>query len=235
MAEAWDIFADNYLKNLKRPEWFNFKPDDAFGANMLHGSSNINPWAGRDQSNEKYGMLGGTQPITQTGAETMPGASAPPQIPGQFSSPSQQAFANLMQGSVSNQLQGTGSKWLSNKLLDMFGSPIGKDATTRKVLEEAMQSSATGGLSPAVSPIAEAAASPVTGAVAEGAKTAMSSPFGFDPTTLALSAAPDLMQLMTGSKLAGKVATPVADAAMLYFNPVAGGFKSLMDIMKWIV
>jgi hypothetical protein len=59
MATAMDTFYNSYLKKFKRPEFQSYKPDQSFGANMLHGSEETNPWAGRDQSNAKFGFLGG--------------------------------------------------------------------------------------------------------------------------------------------------------------------------------
>jgi len=51
---------DSYFKKLKRPELYNYSPDQSFGANMAHGSEEQNPWANRDQSNAKFGRLGGS-------------------------------------------------------------------------------------------------------------------------------------------------------------------------------
>ena len=75
MPQLWNDFNNSYLKNrLKRPEFWNFEPDQAFGANMVHGSENINPWANRDASNAKFGVLGKPGQVFQGPPSGVPGA-----------------------------------------------------------------------------------------------------------------------------------------------------------------
>jgi hypothetical protein len=63
-GQNWlDIFNNNYLGQLKRPEMQSasgFNPDTAFGANMVSGSSSMNPAPNRDATNAIYGQLGGS-------------------------------------------------------------------------------------------------------------------------------------------------------------------------------
>jgi len=115
MATAMEAFTDSYLRKLKRPELRGvYEPDQNYGANMLFRSNETNPWSGRDQSNSKFGFLGGTAGVnkntlggttptqTQAGTSTqassiMPGLNMPSgwNIPGM---PSQQnsTFTSLM-------------------------------------------------------------------------------------------------------------------------------------------
>jgi hypothetical protein len=60
MESSKEIFYNSYLKKLKRPELQReYNPDESYGANTLFRSEETNPWAGRDQSNAKFGALGG--------------------------------------------------------------------------------------------------------------------------------------------------------------------------------
>ncbi len=142
MTEAWNTFADSYLKHLKRPEFFNFNADGAFGANLVHGSENQNPWAGRNNDNAKYGQLGGTQPIKQAvmgdqGGSALPGVS---NLPGGKSAP-QNTFSRLLTGIGSTGTK-MGGKWLSDTLLDKFNHTT--DPTVRAAMSDALDNMLSG-------------------------------------------------------------------------------------------
>lgn len=130
MAKAWEAFNQGYMSKLKRPEYWNFSPDGAYGASMLSGSQNTNPWANRDQSNAKYGVMGGPQPsktlsLSPKGAVDMLGTTnlmpKNMNIPG---IPSEQkgTFQNLM-----DMAGGTASKaasnWMTGKVTDWMKGP----------------------------------------------------------------------------------------------------------------
>lgn len=58
MSEATNIFMNSYLKKMRRPELSGgYSPDEAFGANLAHGSESINPNALRDKTNAQYGGM----------------------------------------------------------------------------------------------------------------------------------------------------------------------------------
>jgi hypothetical protein len=63
-GQNWlDIFQNNYLSQMKRPEFQSangFNPNTAYGDNMVSGSSSINLTPGRDAANALYGQLGGS-------------------------------------------------------------------------------------------------------------------------------------------------------------------------------
>jgi len=52
-----NVFYDSMFKKMKRPEYWNFTPDQAYGANMVPGSEMVNPNKGRDSSNALAGGL----------------------------------------------------------------------------------------------------------------------------------------------------------------------------------
>ncbi len=65
MPTAWDEFNNSYIKSAFKPNsdaWYGspFRPDSAFGANMLPGSERINPSANRDVANAGFGWRGAT-------------------------------------------------------------------------------------------------------------------------------------------------------------------------------
>lgn len=101
MSQAWSAFTDSYLRQLKRPEYWGFQPDQASGSSMLARSEEGNPWANRNQDNAKYGMLGGTKAgqVFQAPGGNVPGLNVNnmPFAPNMgASSPSQSTFTNLM-------------------------------------------------------------------------------------------------------------------------------------------
>jgi hypothetical protein len=124
MSRALDLFAGSYIRNLKRPELLNFDPEQSYGANMVFGSNEQNPWANRNQDNAKYGQLGGTQPlrqvITSTTQGEIPGTNIT-NVPG-GSGLSQNTFNNLMAGVVAPVGMRYGSEWMGKSGLDWIKS-----------------------------------------------------------------------------------------------------------------
>lgn len=112
MSQAWSAFTDSYLRQLKRPEYWGFQPDQVSGSSMLARSEEGNPWANRNNDNAKYGQLGGTKAgqvfqapsgnVTGLNVNNMPFA---PNMG--VSSPSQSTFTRLATPVV-----GTGGDWL---------------------------------------------------------------------------------------------------------------------------
>ena len=124
---AFDIFADSYLKGLKRPEFWDFNPDSAFGANMVKGSQNQNPWTNRNQDNAKYGIFGGTanaagKPPVITSSGNMGGVQASPLNPGGLTQPQVSPLARLL-----GTTEGEGTKFLGKNLADNIKELFAKD------------------------------------------------------------------------------------------------------------
>ena len=89
MSQAYNTFMDSYFKRLKRPELFNYSPDQSFGANMVHGSEEENPWANRNQDNAKYGNMGGNNNKVVQGPQAISGGQLDPSLAGKtFTLPS---------------------------------------------------------------------------------------------------------------------------------------------------
>src|SRR4030067_1028944 len=124
MSEATNIFMNSYLKKMRRPEMGGgFSPDDAFGANLVHGSESLNPNAIRDKTNAQYGNL--KSPIQQGSSGNIPGVGSAQNIP--FMGGSQNTpFMENMQRSVSTPMElakttapNVLSPWLAEKLKDL--------------------------------------------------------------------------------------------------------------------
>jgi hypothetical protein len=123
MSQAWNAFTDSYLRQLKRPEYWGFQPDQASGSSMLPRSEEGNPWANRNQDNAKYGMLGGTKAgqVFQAPSGNIPGLNVNnmPFAPNMgASSPSQSTFTNLMTPVV-----GTAGKYGGQTIADWMRGP----------------------------------------------------------------------------------------------------------------
>lgn len=243
MSQAWDIFADNYIRNLKRPELFNFNPDGAYGANLLHGSENTNPWAGRDQSNAKYGALGGKtgQSIVQSSSTSqipsLPGLNInniPALLPGVPTSPAQNTFAGLM-GSIAkpigDKVATDGVDFIKNLLngtnigADVVGNAAEMGGGYGKLAGEMIGASTSGD---AYAGIGERLTRESTKRLSDainGVDT--SSTFGFDPTSIAIAAAPQLAKMFG---LKGTAGDAVGAAAGVGSAALQGGMNPVADV-----
>ncbi len=144
MPNVWETFTDSYLKKLKRPELQGiFNPDQSYGANMLFRSEETNPWAGRDQSNAKFGPMGARGGIT-TQAPTMSPQGAGSLLPQGWNlpmmpSPQQDTFHQLM-GGIQGPVSAIGSKYGADAIMDWMKSSPKEEAA--KALMEAKDSAA---------------------------------------------------------------------------------------------
>jgi hypothetical protein len=130
MSKAWELYNDSYIKGMKRPEFWGFKPDQASGASMLFRSEETNPWANRDQSNAKYGPHGGAtsaiksnQPSGISAASLGGGTGIGGMMPSSWNIPgipsqSQNTFANNMAPLV-----GAAGKYAGGTIADWFKGP----------------------------------------------------------------------------------------------------------------
>ena len=225
-GQVWDIFADNYFKQMKRPELLNEGPDSAYGANMVRGSENTNPWAGRDQSNAKFGRT--AQPTPVVGSSPVPSPLGAKPSGG---SP----FAALLTPGMS-----PASKWMStsgwDKLKGIFTPSETSNPQGYGELKELVKGgfsvpegvSELGGYSKLAQEFNPMEVSPniPLDIPSEGV-----SPTGIGPTSMGLAAAPKALEAITGSKLVGDIGSagvntglaiaqgglnPVSDAAALF-------------------
>lgn len=231
MPQIWNEFNSSYLKNrFKRPEFWNFEPDQAFGANMVKGSENINPNANRDASNAKFGILGKPGQVFRGPDTGIPGAIPGLNI-GQNIGSQDSAFGRLLgtaggvgSNYLSNQFAKPGAEWLKN----LFNKP--EDLTgAGEVLQKADVAEALaaklGGVP--VENMTNLAAADLAGAGAER----LAEGFHFaapDPWSIAASVAPTGIEAMTGSKTAGNV---VGAAAATGIAGAQGGTNVMSDLM----
>jgi hypothetical protein len=123
MAEAWSAFNDSYLKQLKRPEYWGFTPDQASGSSLLPGSEESNPWAGRDTANSKFGQLGGTAgKILPTAQPNFMSQMQTGMFGNQTGKPQGNSFESLMTAATDK-----GAKWLGGKAGDWLSGPTSYD------------------------------------------------------------------------------------------------------------
>ena len=113
MSQAYNTFMDSYFKRLKRPELFNYNADQSFGANMVHGSEEQNPWANRNQDNAKFGNLGGVNNKVVQGPQVFEGGQIDPTLAGR-------SFTMPTSGSVSQ------SQDALNTLMGTITRPVGE-------------------------------------------------------------------------------------------------------------
>ena len=238
-GEAFDIFADSYLKGLKRPEFWNFNPDSAFGANMMKGSENQNPWANRDKDNAKYGIFGGTAnaagkpPVITSSAPGMTGASqASPLNPGMLTQPQPSTFAKLM-----GEGEGQGAKWLGGNIADNIKQLLSTDNPEVKASVGTAMEHMLGGTLPqsavekSVAGFGEGIPA-LTGVESAVGKLGEAAPGGLnltapDPTSMGLSLAPTGLEALTGSKTAGNVAGAGINTGLA---AAQGGMNPLSDV-----
>src|SRR4030042_6444527 len=124
MSEAMSIFMNSYLKKkMRRPEMGEgFSPDQAFGANMVHGSESLNPSAIRDTTNAQFGSM--KSPLQQGQAVNIPGTGSVQNMPilgGNQNTP----FASMMNKNTTD-MAGTVTPnvvapWLTEKLKGLLG------------------------------------------------------------------------------------------------------------------
>jgi len=230
MPQAWDAFNNSFIRKLKRPEYWGYNPNQAYGANMLFRSEETNPWAGRDQLNAKFGVLGGTNNRVGTIPTANMGGMAPSPLP----SP-QSSFEKLMAGTgsvastyASKELGNKGYEWLKG----LFGGAIPSQTVASELAEMGGGYAKLAGLPISGDPYADIGAAMTEKAIAPEAASAFTAP---DPLTLALSMAPIGMEAITGSKTAGRatgaaVSTGIA-ASQGFANPISDA-KALWDIIR---
>lgn len=123
MSDVWSTFNDSYLKKLKRPEYWGFQPDQASGSSMVSRSEEQNPWAGRNDANAKFGLLGKGTDIQNTSKVMSELPFAPPPMALPTSRPSE---ATPFQGLLTDMGKG-GSKlvsdWAGKKIPELFQGP----------------------------------------------------------------------------------------------------------------
>lgn len=229
MPQIWSEFNNSYLKNrLKRPEFWNFEPDQAFGANMVKGSENINPNANRDASNAKFGILGKPGQVfqgPQTGVPgSIPGLNVGGTLGSQGSSFNQLLGQTGAVGSnyLSSQLAKPGAEWLKN----LFGGV--EDLTgAGELLNKADVAGALSGVKELTD--LTGAGDVLRGADLAGAGVErLGEGFQFatpDPLSMTASVAPMGIEALTGSKTAGNVAGAAAmtgiAGAQGFMNPIS--------------
>lgn len=243
METANSIFVDNYLKKLKRPELQGiYKPDDNYGANMLFRSNETNPWAGRDQSNARYGYLGGPAgtsglspgyklPTSNTGtsgeaSSIMPGLNMPGgwNIPG-MPSAQKSTFTSLMEPVV-----GAGSQLGAKAIVDwMKGpqtladlSPMMEGYAKNALGVAAGMESGLGGFDKLLGGAIEKS----TGDLAASSGDLLSK---LDPTSAAVSAVPMLAQ-MFGLKSDSDASRGLSAATSVGLAAAQGGLNPISDI-----
>jgi len=246
MSQIKNLFMDSFLKSLKRPELYNFDADESYGANLLHGSENQNPWANRNAENAKYGQLGGTQPIKAVYGQAQGGGSFA-NMPGMTgSSPAQGTFNNLMAGARAPG-QMLGSEYLAKPAwegIKRLFSPgegtigetykaIGKDFIADKLplstAEQSLSDIITGANTPSAM---ERVGSDFLSNIPKPSEyvtpgTAEASATNFDPTSLGVSMLGPVVGAISGSKLAGDATSA---AAMTGLAAAQGGLNPLSDI-----
>jgi hypothetical protein len=238
MSEAVNAFMSSYLKKMRRPEFSqNFSPDEAFGANLVHGSESINPDAIRDRTNAQYGSM--KSPITSSGT-SVPGLGQVQGLP----SPSQGVSQSSPTMNVASLVAPNAiSPWLTEKLKDLMkGKPsdivAGTMSLPAETPGETMMSalkaptfgteSGLGGYSGVGQEFTKDIPMPseilnpeVGGSIIEG----------FNPSSMgagvATATAPMLTKMLTGSKTAGDVVGAGANVGMA---AAQGGLNPLSDL-----
>jgi len=239
MPQLWNDFNNSYLKNrLKRPEYWNFEPDQAFGANMVHGSENINPWANRDASNAKFGVLGKPGQVFQGPPSGVPGAIPGLNI-GQNIGGQSSTFGQLLGQTgalggnyLAGQVAKPGAEWLRG----LFDRP--EDLTgAGEILNRADIAEALSGMGGV--PDLTGAGEALRGADLAGAGVErLGEGFKFaapDPYSMAAAIAPTGIEALTGSRTAGNVAGAAASTGIAgaqgFMNPVSD-LAALYNLFK---
>ena len=246
MSQAYNTFMDSYFKRLKRPEFANFNPDQSYGANMVHGSEEQNPWANRNQDNAKFGNLGGANNKVVQGPQAIPGGSLDPSLIGKsFTLPpsgpvenqSQNALDSLMgvvTKPMSNYLGKTAANSISNWISPASSSP---DAFVDKLGEmgggykqiaseilglPAQSGDAFEGIGKEMS---RESTDLLKGAIG-GADSAAPS-LSFDPTSMGLAAIPAVGKMLG---LRGSAADGLSAATGIGSAALQGGMNPLSDL-----
>ena len=225
MSEAANIFMNSYLKKMRRPEMGGgFTPDEAFGANLVHGSESLNPDALRDRTNAQYGSM--KSPLQQGGS--IAGVSNIQNVPFMGGNQST-AFAKSM-SSVPMQTAGVVapnvlSPWLADKLKDLvrdkptevFADTMKQTPTDPMTLFNPPKYDVAGGMG-GYEKVGENFASDVAKPSEALSETGTSILDKFNPSSLgagvATAAAPKMMEALTGSKLAGDITGAAANTGM---------------------
>lgn len=146
MSEAKSIFMNAYLKKLRRPELDGgYNPDQAFGANMVHGSESLNPNAIRDATNAQYGGM--KNALYQGPSYSIPGQGSIQNVP--FLGMNQKGQANTAnQGIAAPMIKTAGavapkiiSPWLADKIREWRSSM--DEATKESLLKIMSQKGST--------------------------------------------------------------------------------------------
>jgi hypothetical protein len=245
MSQAYNTFMDSYFRSggLKRPELFNFSPDQAFGANMVHGSERQNPWANRNQDNAKYGNLGGNNNKVVQGPEF----TANPLAPGGFTqvangpSASGQSGLNSIMGAITKPvgeyLGKTAYNWLNpESTLTDIGNKLGLAAGGEVNIPDIAGRLSEIGKDPLASLI------PTAGDAFEGIGKEMTkgstdmlkgaiegggSSLSFDPVSMGMSAIPALGRAFG---LKGDVGNGLEAGASVGAAALQGGLNPIADI-----
>ena len=169
---------------------------------MLHGSENTNPAPNRDQDNAKFGRLGGgTTPVyEQSGAApTLPGFGGTPSIPGS-STPAPQGAGPL--GTLAGMGAGAGVSYGLNKgvdylkgaFKDMMGGSSNLSDMGGGYSKIAEQMTGAPGVDQTTQSIIGDSSKSLSDTI-YGTGGATTSPVGFDPTSIAMAAVPQLARL----------------------------------------
>ncbi len=238
MANVWETFTDSYLKKLKRPELQGiFNPDQSYGANMLFRSEETNPWAGRDQSNAKFGPMGASSGVKaqaptlnpQGARDLLPQGWNLPMMP----SPQQDTFHQLM-GGIQGPVANIGGRIGANAIMDwMKSSPQGDAAeaimSARDSARMAQElSNPSYDAAAGVGPYGEAAEgmTEVAGGTTDVASgLSLTAP---DPATTAAAAIPMLAKMFG---LKGTGADALGAASSIGIAAAQGGMNPFSDLM----
>lgn len=236
MSEAMNIFMNSYLKKMRRPELGEgFAPDQAFGANMAHGSESINPSAIRDTTNAQYGIM--KSPLQQGIMGNITGTGGVSNVP--FSGGAKNPLLAQAVGDTTRLVAPKFlSDWATDKIRDMLNKPssefaasISQTPTDPMTLFEPAKYDVAGGMG-GYEKAGDSFANVPKPSEALTANTSSGSILeGINPSDLAtsgaLAAAPTLARTITGSKTAGDVVgagTAVGTAA------AQGGLNPISDV-----
>jgi len=235
-TSASEIFTNAYLKKMRRPEMGGrFNPDEAFGANLVHGSEMQNPSPTRNMTNALYGNM--KTPMQGGSSINM----------GQPSSllPTPNAGTDMAKVLGPNIL----SDWAGRKIRDMMDKPSGEfadsmkgvlgqenayDQIGSKMFAPSLTESGLGGIEKAGESFSNTIPNPSSFVTPEvGSSILDGVNLGSVGAGVATAAAPMMMEKLTGSKLAGDItgtaATTGVAAAQGGLNPMS----DLAALLSW--
>ena len=246
MSQAYNTFMDSYFKRLKRPEFFNYNADQSFGANMVHGSEEQNPWANRDRDNAKYGNLGGANNnniVQGPQAQTFEGGQIDPSLIGKtftipggmggVSGPANQGSSpfNTMLSTGSGILAKSAGKYLGDKAYgaindwmesgpSSFQDKLSDMGGGYEKLWDSMTTDSTSAFSNAIGSGSEAGADALGGATDAAGSASSAMPFIGAGLKLGVGAATGQLQKKPGSTIGSAAGGAIGGAVGSIFGPV---------------